>query len=195
MRSAETESSRRLLPLLAVAIVGGLAGGMLVLLGAPMIQSGTPQASNAPAPASESTSHLRAAGIATRVPASPATPAGDRQQAPPDDPDAVVNALRGVDDSQRLAALETALAYDVELPAGLLAELHQQPGSEELRLLAFDRHVDSLATDVESARAAMVSATASDSAAVRAEAYRRLEQLEAYEAMLVSTPAQTGSRP
>jgi hypothetical protein len=111
------------------------------------------------------------------------------------DPGAVIGAIRGGDESRRLAALETALEHDVELPPGLLVETYEQPGSEELRLLAFERHIDSLATEVENARAAMMAATGSDSAAVRTEAIRRLDQLAAYEAMLVVPPEGSGARP
>ncbi len=184
-----------LLPTLAVALVAGAGGWMLGRLQAPA--AGPVQATFETEPAIATagpSKHLAAAGaVADPLVETPGFPPY-RQYGTPG-PDAVIAALQSGDDAARTAALESALAYDIGLPPEVLADVYEHAGDEELRLLAFTTHIDSLATDVEAARSVMQAATGNTSAGVRAEAERRLGELAAYELQLMYASSLSGSPP
>jgi hypothetical protein len=104
------------------------------------------------------------------------------------DPELLAASLAGGTDAERLAALTTALEYDVELPAERLIAAYENDASDQVRLLAFTTYVDTLATQVDAARAAMQAATGNTSDVVRMEAARRLDELAAYEAQMSLAP-------
>jgi len=104
------------------------------------------------------------------------------------DPELLAASLAGGTDAQRLAALTTALEYDVELPAERLIAAYEHDASDQVRLLAFTTYVDTLATQVDAARAAMQAATGNTSDVVRMEAARRLAELAAYEVQMTLAP-------
>jgi hypothetical protein len=144
----------------------------------------------APAPR-HATTRIPAPNLEHRVGAAvlPAADAGGGTSLDGLDSELLVARLASGTDAERLAALNTALEYDVELPAERLIDAYEHDASDDVRLLAFTTYIDTLATQVEVARAAMHSATGNASRAVRAEAGRRLDELTAYEAQLTLAPA------
>jgi hypothetical protein len=87
-------------------------------------------------------------------------------------------------DNERYDALTQALQTGVELPMELLQQVSLSDPSEEVRLLAFTTYIDAVSDDRAEARAALESGIYNDHSAVRAEALRRLDELERYERML-----------
>lgn len=174
----------RFLVTIAAATAAGFGGGLLARPpAAPADSSAAAVAAESGAPAARL--------FPTALPAAAGVPGSAALDAPANrrSADALVAVIRSGGDDRRLEALETALESAVELPDGLLVSVYEQPGSEALRKLAFETHIDAIASDVEAARAAMQSAAASDSPAVQAEAYARLDLLAAYEANVAEAEA------
>jgi hypothetical protein len=92
--------------------------------------------------------------------------------------------------SERHAALTTALRLEIELPPEILVHAYVNDPSDEVRLLAFTTYVDSISNDVDALRAALQDATNNSSSIVQAEAFRRLNELTSFEAAVASIPAQ-----
>jgi len=95
----------------------------------------------------------------------------------------------GTEDDQ-YESLTQALQLGIELPADLLRQAFETGPSERVRLLAFTTYVDGLTSEVESVREALTSGTFSTSAAVQAEARKRLEEFERYQELIAATPPQ-----
>jgi hypothetical protein len=119
--------------------------------------------------------------------------AGDQQDK--EEPDAVeqarlADALREGTDDDRFAALTRASQVGIDLPADLLRQAYETDPSERLRLLAFTTYLDAVSGNIESVREALNSGTINQSAVVRAEAHKRIQELEQYEMALAATPPQ-----
>jgi hypothetical protein len=139
-------------------------------------------------------------GRSSAVPPGAAGPANDGRAVVSDssyEPDCVgvdVDVLRRTLDegseSERHTALTRLLEAGIDLPVELLQRTYANDPSEAVRLLAFTTYVDSVSDDRAEVRLALESGVYNDSAALQAEAQRRLTELEQYERVLAATPPQ-----
>jgi len=88
---------------------------------------------------------------------------------------------------ERHGALTRALQTGIELPLELLQQTFLSDPSEDVRLLAFTTYVDAVSDDRPEVRKVLENGVYNDSSAVRAEALRRLDELERYERMVVAS--------
>lgn len=114
----------------------------------------------------------------------------DDAQPDPADQAHVIRAFWGGTEDDQYDALTQALQLGIDLPADLLRQAFETGPSERVRLLAFTTYLDGTTSDVESVREALVSGTVNTSAAVQAEARKRLEEFERYQEMIAATPPQ-----
>jgi hypothetical protein len=87
---------------------------------------------------------------------------------------------------ERFASLTRALENGIDVPAEVLLETFNATLSDRLDLLAFSTYLDAASGDSTSAREALLRGVNSNSAAVRAEAGRRLVELERLESATVA---------
>lgn len=106
------------------------------------------------------------------------------------EPDRLVIALRNGTEDDRQAAIMRAREQSIDLPAGLLRQTFETDSSESVRVLAFTTYIDTAMSDTESIREALTSGTFNSSAAVQAEARKRLTEFEIYQEMVAATPPQ-----
>jgi hypothetical protein len=114
----------------------------------------------------------------------------DASEPDPADQAHLVDALRGGTEGDQYDSLTQALQLGIDLPADLLRQAFETGPSERVRLLAFTTYLDNTASDVESVREALASGTVNTSAAVQAEARKRLEEFERYQELIAATPPQ-----
>jgi hypothetical protein len=102
----------------------------------------------------------------------------------------LLGALREGAESERHAALVAAQQHGVDVPAELLRRTFESATSDSLRMLAFTSYLDEVSGDGEAVRAVLQSASYNQSAAVQAEARRRLAEFERFESARAAIPAQ-----
>src|SRR5262245_52043014 len=128
--------------------------------------------------------------FADRSPSAPDRVVGQVPREPADEDSAAIDVdllgqtvIEGTD-RERHSALTRALQTGIELPPELLQQTFLSDPSEDVRLLAFTTYVDASSDDRVQVRAILENGVYNDSSAVRAEALRRLEELERYERTL-----------
>jgi hypothetical protein len=117
---------------------------------------------------------------------------GESDAAEPDssESDRLVIALSNGTEDDRQAAIRRARDQSIDLPAGLLRQTFETDSSESVRVLAFTTYIDTAMSDAESIREALTSGTFNSSAAVQAEARKRLTEFEIYQELVAATPPQ-----
>ena len=88
-----------------------------------------------------------------------------------------LNAIREGDESTRIDGLLKTRSAGVPLPDDLLQTLFENDASERVRLLAFENYLEPRSGSVEGMRQALQAALDIPSAAIQADARRRLSQL------------------
>jgi hypothetical protein len=130
-------------------------------------------------PAAPSAATARPAAVASVGPApAPADSLAACVPPPPADPARVLQALSGADEAERFVALMHAQSDAILLPDAVLRTLYESDPSERVRVAALEIHLAQHADRPDAVRALLEAARHSPSTELRAEAGRRLAELD-----------------
>jgi hypothetical protein len=108
---------------------------------------------------------------------------------PPADPAQVLQALSSADEAERFVALMQAQSDAIQLPDAVLSALYESDPSERVRVAALEIHLAQLADWPDAVRALLEAARHSPSSELRAEAGRRLDELDERARLAALPPA------
>lgn len=129
--------------------------------------------------ASAAAATARPAAVAPAGPApAQADPLPTCAPPPPADPARVLQALSGADEAERFGALMHAQSDAILLPDAVLRALYESDPSERVRVAALEIQLEQLADRPDMVRALLEAARHSPSNELRAEAVRRLAELD-----------------